>query len=76
VHRAAAGVIAVKLITDVPMAVSGLGEVNAVSADQSDSLALLEKGTVMAWGSKIEGQLGGGTSTGPETCGEAPFAFA
>jgi alpha-tubulin suppressor-like RCC1 family protein len=62
--------------SDVPVAVTGLSKVKAISADESDSLALLENGAVMAWGSNIQGQLGGGTSTGPETCGEAPFAFA
>ncbi len=43
--------------------------VTAVSAGNEYSLALLSNGTVMAWGVNIYGELGDGTTTGPEKCG-------
>jgi alpha-tubulin suppressor-like RCC1 family protein len=62
--------------SDVPVAVSGLSGVSAIAAGgdlvnggQPFSLALLNNGTVMAWGQNEYGQLGDGTSTGPEQCG-------
>ncbi len=51
-----------------PVPVSGLSEVTAVAAGTNYGLALLKNGTVMAWGANQYGQLGDGTSTGPETC--------
>jgi len=50
----------------VPVAVSGLGGVTAVAGGggqgaRGHSLALLENGTVMAWGFNEQGQLGNGT---------------
>jgi alpha-tubulin suppressor-like RCC1 family protein len=44
----------------VPVAVSGLSGVTAVSAKGDTSLALLSDGTVMAWGKGDSGQLGNG----------------
>jgi alpha-tubulin suppressor-like RCC1 family protein len=52
----------------LPTRVSGLSEVEAIAAG-SDSLALLHGGAVMAWGPNDVGQLGDGSSTGPEVCG-------
>ena len=49
-------------ISRVPVAVSGLGGVTAVSAGGEHSLALLSNGTVMAWGDNREGQLGNGST--------------
>jgi sugar lactone lactonase YvrE/alpha-tubulin suppressor-like RCC1 family protein len=43
--------------------------VTAIAAGGWHSLALLEDGTVMAWGESEYGQLGNGTFTGPEVCG-------
>jgi DNA-binding beta-propeller fold protein YncE len=43
--------------------------VTAIAAGSLHSLALLEDGTVMAWGMNKQGQLGNGSSTGPELCG-------
>jgi alpha-tubulin suppressor-like RCC1 family protein len=50
--------------SDVPVAVSGLSGVTAVSDGGNHSLALLSNGTVMAWGQNENGQLGNGTKTG------------
>jgi alpha-tubulin suppressor-like RCC1 family protein len=56
----------------VPIAVNGLGEASAIAAGSASTepfgLALLTNGTVMAWGGNSVGQLGDGTSTGPEKC--------
>jgi alpha-tubulin suppressor-like RCC1 family protein len=55
-----------------PMAVSGLSGVTMIAVGETHSLALLSNGAVVAWGTNHFGQLGDGTSTGPEPCG--PFA--
>jgi alpha-tubulin suppressor-like RCC1 family protein len=54
-----------------PVAVSGLSGVGAVSAGDVHSLALRKDGTVDAWGQNSVGQLGSGSSVGPELCGVA-----
>jgi alpha-tubulin suppressor-like RCC1 family protein len=60
--------------SDVPVEVTGLGSVTALAAGQGHALALLKgSGKVMAWGSNELGQLGAGTSTGPEMCGSPPL---
>src|SRR5437899_3886755 len=57
----------------VPVAVSGLTSgVRAISAGSAHALARLGDGTVRAWGDNEYGQLGIGTSKGPETCSFAP----
>ncbi len=48
--------------SDVPVAVSGLSGVTAVSAGADFSLALLGDGTVTAWGENGFGQLGNATT--------------
>jgi alpha-tubulin suppressor-like RCC1 family protein len=50
-----------------PVPVSGLDHVSAIAMGAS-GLALLEDGTVMAWGDNDSGELGDGTHTGPEEC--------
>ena len=61
--------------SDVPVAVSGLSGVTAISAGEEDSLALLSNGTVMAWGDNQQGELGIGTTTDSDVpvavCAEA-----
>ncbi|MBV9312059.1 MAG: hypothetical protein JOZ73_14605 [Solirubrobacterales bacterium] len=51
-----------------PVVVPGLSNVKAIAAGGSHALALLNDGTVMAWGANFDGQLGDGTSSGPVTC--------
>jgi alpha-tubulin suppressor-like RCC1 family protein len=58
--------------SDFPVGVSGLASgVTSVSAGYTSGVAALEGGTAVAWGGNRFGQLGTGTSVGPETCGEA-----
>ena len=49
--------------TDAPVAVAGVGSVQAISAGYRFNLALLSNGTVEAWGENQFGQLGNGTTT-------------
>ena len=62
------------LCNPTPTRVAGLSGVTAIATGHSQSLALLEDGTVMAWGYNDDGILGVGTSSGPETCGEVKVA--
>jgi alpha-tubulin suppressor-like RCC1 family protein len=56
--------------SEKPVAVKGLSGVTAIAAGGEHALALLGSGPVMAWGANGAGQLGDGTSNGPETsCG-------
>ncbi|MFI4991547.1 MAG: IPT/TIG domain-containing protein [Solirubrobacterales bacterium] len=51
-----------------PVEVSGLTDVTAISAGPENSLALRQDGTVVAWGRNDVGQLGNGSTSGPQTC--------
>src|SRR5207248_3333879 len=59
-----------------PVPVSGLSGVMALTAgiQDSHSQALLSNGTVKAWGDNIFGELGTGSSAGPNTCNGNPCA--
>jgi Regulator of chromosome condensation (RCC1) repeat/IPT/TIG domain len=59
-----------------PVVVGELGVATAVAAGGAHSLALLSDGTVAAWGANGYGQLGIGTTSGPETCSRFPFEEA
>ncbi len=51
-----------------PVAVSGLAGATAVSAGQESACALLSGGAVRCWGDNSDGELGNGSTTGPDTC--------
>jgi len=53
--------------SDLPVAVSGLSEVSAISTGDRGGLALLKNGTVKAWGYNYEGAVGDGTVTEKNT---------
>ena len=59
----------VELSSPTPVPVEGLSEVRALAAGGDFSLALLDNGTVMAWGADGQGELGIGSS---ETARDAP----
>jgi alpha-tubulin suppressor-like RCC1 family protein len=54
-----------------PVEVSGLSGISALSAGLSFSLALRGDRTLAAWGSNSVGELGTGSSLGPEVCGSS-----
>ena len=54
--------------SEFPTEVPGLIGVVAIAAGYQHSMALLANGTVEAWGANARGELGDGTSTGPERC--------
>jgi len=61
--------------SDIPVAVKGLkATATRLAAGRQDGLVLLKDGTVYSWGGNESGQLGDGTSEGPEHCG--PFLSA
>ena len=51
-----------------PVAVPGLAGATAISAGGLSACSLLSGGTVQCWGDNTVGELGIGTSTGPDTC--------
>jgi alpha-tubulin suppressor-like RCC1 family protein len=58
--------------TDVAGRVPGLTGIIAVAAGDETSLALRSDGTVWAWGSNAQGQLGDGTTTNRDTPERVP----
>lgn len=57
----------------LPVQVPGLTGVRQVASGGAHNLALLEDGTVMAWGDNEDGQLGA-PSSGPQKCDVPSFA--
>ena len=51
----------------MPVQVSGLSDVTAISGGSNHSLALKNNGTVWAWGWNSHGELGDGTTTTSRT---------
>jgi alpha-tubulin suppressor-like RCC1 family protein len=51
-----------------PVAVSGLTAATAISVGSFSSCALLSGGTAQCWGLNESGELGNGSTTGPDTC--------
>ena len=58
----------------VPVPVPGLSNVKAIAAGGDDSFALLENGTVMAWGDNDSEQLGDGETWKQRHTSETPVA--
>jgi alpha-tubulin suppressor-like RCC1 family protein len=51
-----------------PVPVTALGDVHRLSAGSASSCAILLNGTVDCWGDNTVGELGDGTSIGPDLC--------
>jgi alpha-tubulin suppressor-like RCC1 family protein len=51
-----------------PVAVHGLSGVTGIAARGQHSLAVVKDGAIYAWGKNSSGELGDGTSEGPEQC--------
>jgi len=51
------------------VAVTGVTTAKAVSVGTSYACALLSNGTIYCWGDNADGQLGNGSSAGPDSCG-------
>src|SRR6202790_1028750 len=51
-----------------PVAVSDITDATAITATGGGACALLAGGTVDCWGANLGGELGDGTTSGPETC--------
>jgi alpha-tubulin suppressor-like RCC1 family protein len=63
----------ITLCSKTPIAVTGLSHVTAIAARGTYASALLSGGSVQSWGRNDFGELGDGTSTGPEACGYPPL---
>lgn len=52
----------------LPVTVHGISEASEVSTGDKDACAVLSSGGVDCWGANYSGELGDGTSAGPEVC--------
>lgn len=57
--------------SDVPVSVTGITDATAIGVGEETACAVLSDGKVQCWGDNADGELGDGTSTGPEECGFA-----
>jgi alpha-tubulin suppressor-like RCC1 family protein len=55
-----------------PAPVTGIANATQIAAGDHDACAVLSTGHVACWGSNRSGQLGAGSSAGPESCGGDP----
>lgn len=51
-----------------PMPVAGLPPVSGIAAGPSSTCAVTKTGGVYCWGDNYDGELGNGTTSGPQTC--------
>jgi alpha-tubulin suppressor-like RCC1 family protein len=58
--------------SSTPVAVRGIAGASAIAVGDGESCALLAGGRVDCWGSNVHGQLGDGTSRGPQSCDGEP----
>jgi hypothetical protein len=61
---------------EIPVPVSGLTGATAIAAGQYETVAMIQDGTLRSWGYNGDGELGIGTSTGPDSCGMDPCSRA
>ncbi len=59
-----------------PIPVSAISSATQVSVGRNHACALLRDGTIDCWGDNDSGQLGDGSSRGPQHCGTEPCATA
>lgn len=59
-----------------PVAVTGLSGVSAIAAGGDHTCALVSGGTVDCWGNNYYGELGTGSTSGPDTCTGFPCSTA
>lgn len=62
--------------SEIPIAISGLTNVQAIATGLYNSMALTRAGTVMTWGMNAAGELGNGSSSGPDMCPAGGPRFA
>lgn len=58
-------------ISLTPVAVSGISTATTIAAGGFGGCASLANGTVQCWGENIDGQLGNGVPSGPQSCGSS-----
>jgi alpha-tubulin suppressor-like RCC1 family protein len=62
--------------SSTPLAVRGISNATAIAAGADQICALLSTGAVECWGDNADGQLGDGSSVGPQSCNGDPCSSA